>query len=164
MITKETKNLIRLKSDFYKISPDKEYDDMINLEENEDDFHMEKDIEKIINKNNSLKNELNHVNNLIHYLNEKLLLYENNRKINLDKIININTYENKLEIINIKDKNKGQLFSVIKIENEKSKDFFKKNNKENFAHNLTPANNNIKILEKFDKIFEEKEKIRMSKK
>ena len=51
-LTKKLKNNLYVLNDFYKISTDKEYDDMINLEDNEDDFHMEKDIEKIINKKN----------------------------------------------------------------------------------------------------------------
>jgi hypothetical protein len=56
---------------------------VINLDENDDVFLIEKDREKIINKINSLENELNQVNNLNHYIDEKLLFYENNNNLKM---------------------------------------------------------------------------------
>ena len=85
MLIKGTKNQIELKPDFFKLHiKNNAFTFVINLEENDDVFLIEKDKEKIINKINSLKNELNQVNNLMHYIDEKLLFYENNNNLKND--------------------------------------------------------------------------------
>ena len=68
MITKGTKNQITLNADFFKLSfEDNNNTFVIQLDENDDASLIQKDKEKIINKINSLKNELNHVNNLMQF-------------------------------------------------------------------------------------------------
>ena len=97
MITKGTKNQITLNADFFKLSfEDNNNTFVIQLDENDDASLIKKDKEKIINKINSLKNELNQVNNLMQYIDEKLLLYENNNNLKNDskKKLNININKN----------------------------------------------------------------------
>ena len=85
MIKKGTKNQITLNADFYKLALDDNNNAfIIQLDENDDASLIKKDKEKIINKINSLKNELNQVNNLMNYIDEKLLLYENNNNLKND--------------------------------------------------------------------------------
>ena len=111
MLKKGTKNQIKLKLDFFKLSlNDNPNSFIIHLDENDDVFLIKKDKEKIINKINSIKNEINQVNNLMNYIDEKLLFYENNNNLKNDskKKINININKNK---------RKKKLFSVINLEN-----------------------------------------------
>ena len=85
MITKNTKNQISLNADFFKLSfEDNNNTFIIQLDENDDPSLIKKDKEKIINNINSLKNELNEVNNLMQHIDEKLLLYENNNNLKND--------------------------------------------------------------------------------
>ena len=132
MIKKANKNLIELKPEFFQLFADNiPNNNIINL--NENDIAIEKDREIIINKINSLENELNHVNNLIHYIDEKLLLYENNNNLKIKNEISINTPEKKLVKNNKKNKNK--LFLVINYEKKIKGNNAKIKNKENTAPN-----------------------------
>ena len=132
MIKKANKNLIELKPEFFQLFADNiPNNNRINL--NENDIAIEKDREIIINKINSLENELNHVNNLIHYIDEKLLLYENNNNLKIKNEISINTPEKKLVKNNKKNKNK--LFLVINYEKKIKGNNAKIKNKENTAPN-----------------------------
>ena len=135
MNKKVAKNQIKLEPDFFRLTIDEQKSNIIDLYETNEDCIIEKDKEKIINKINSLKNELNHVNNLIHYIEEKLLLYENNNNFILDNNSNINNPENNKNIINNKAKiTYKNLFSVVNTENknhEKTKfNYTKKNMKQ----------------------------------
>ena len=132
MIKKANKNLIELKPEFFQLFADNiPNNNIINL--NENDIAIEKDREIIINKINSLENELNHVNNLIHYIDEKLLLYENNNNLKIKNEISINTPEKKLVKNNKKNKNK--LFLVINYEKKIKGNNAKIKNKENTVPN-----------------------------
>ena len=114
---------------------------VINLDENDDVFLIEKDKEKIINKINSLENELNQVNNLNHYIDEKLLFYENNINIKNDS-------KKKLNININKNKRKKNIFSVVNI-----KDNNKQENKENiFPNIINDADEVIKRDENIEKV------------
>ena len=132
MIKKANKNLIELTDDFFQLFEDNSpNDNIINLDENDNAIEKDKDI--IINKINSLKYELNHVNNLIHYIDEKLLLYENNNNFNIKNEISINTPEKKLAK-NFK-KSKNKLFFVINYEKKISENTEKIKDKENIIPN-----------------------------
>jgi hypothetical protein len=129
LIKKANKNLIELKPEFFQLFADNiPNNNIINL--NENDIAIEKDREIIIN---SLENELNHVNNLIHYIDEKLLLYENNNNLKIKNEISINTPEKKLVKNNKKNKNK--LFLVINYEKKIKGNNAKIKNKENTVPN-----------------------------
>ena len=111
------------------------------MDENDDAYLIKKDKEKIINKINSLKNELNQVNNLMHYIDEKLLLYENNNNLKNDskKKLNIN-----------KNKRKKKLFFVTNSESNN-----KHQNKEKFFQdNINDIEQLIKKDENIDKLNE----------
>ena len=132
MIKKANKNLIELTDDFFQLFEDNSpNDNIINLDENDNAIEKDKDI--IINKINSLKYELNHVNNLIHYIDEKLLLYENNNNFNIKNEISINTPEKKL-VKNFK-KSKNKLFFVINYEKKITENTEKIKDKENIIPN-----------------------------
>ena len=159
MIKKGTKNQIALNADFYKLALDDNNNAfIIQLDENDDASLIKKDKEKIIkpmnfksmknimyqiNKINSLKNELNQVNNLMHYIDEKLLLYENNNNLKNDskKKINININKNS---------RKKKLFSVSNSE--------KNNNHQNiekiYQDNINDVEQIIKKDETIDKVNE----------
>ena len=128
---------------------DEQKSDIIGLFETNEDCTIEKDKEKIINKINSLKNELNYVNNLILIIEEKLLLYENNNNFNLDNNSNINNPENNKNILNKKEiiSNK-KLFSVINTEN-KNQDIPRINH-------IKKINNQIKFIN-YDEITNKKD-------
>ena len=132
MIKKANKNLIELTDDFFQLFEDNSpNDNIINLDENDNAIEKDKDI--IINKINSLKYELNHVNNLIHYIDEQLLLYENNNNFNIKNEISINTPEKKL-VKNFK-KSKNKLFFVINDEKKITENTEKIKDKENIIPN-----------------------------
>lgn len=144
MLIKGTKNQIELKPDFFKLPiKNNAFTFVINLEENDDVFLIEKDKEKIINKINSLKNELNQVNNLMHYIDEKLLLYENNNNLKNDS-------KKKLNININKNSRKKKLFSVSNSE--------KNNNHQNiekiYQDNINDIEQIIKKDETIDKVNE----------
>ena len=141
MIKKGTKNQIALNADFYKLALDDNNNAfIIQLDENDDASLIKKDKEKIINKINSLKNELNHVNNLMHYIDEKLLLYENNNNLKNDS-------KKKLNININKNSRKKKLFSVSNSE--------KNNNHQNiekmYQDNINDIEQIIKKDETIDK-------------
>ena len=127
MIKKANKNLIELKPEFFQLFADNiPNNNIINL--NENDIAIEKDREIIINKINSLENELNHVNNLIHYIDEKLLLYENNNnlKIKIKNKENTAPNANKGELMEIKTINnsgKEKMKEIIQNTPEEQKEF-----------------------------------------
>ena len=137
MIKKANKNLIELKTDFFQLfADDAPNDNIINLDENSNAIEKDKDI--INNKINSLKYELNLVNNLIHYIDEKLLLYENNNNFNIKNEISINTPEKKL-VKNFK-KSKNKLFFVINYEKKITENTNKIKDKENIIPNENKDN------------------------
>ena len=141
MITKSTKNQITLNADFFKLSfEDNNNTFIIQLDENDDASLIKKDKEKIINNINSLKNELNQVNNLMEYIDEKLLLYENNNNLknNSKKKLNININKNPI---------KKKLFSVINSENNNKH----QNIEKNFPDNINDIEELIKKDENIDK-------------
>jgi len=144
LITKGTKNQITLNADFFKLSfEDNNNTFVIQLDENDDASLIKKDKEKIINKINSLKNELNQVNNLMQYIDEKLLLYENNNNLKNDS-------KKKLNININKNPRKKKLFSVTNSENNT-----KHQNKEtNFPNNINNIDKLIKKEENIDKVNE----------
>lgn len=153
MIKKANKNLIELTDDFFQLFEDNSpNDNIINLDENDNAIEKDKDI--IINKINSLKYELNHVNNLIHYIDEKLLLYENNNNFNIKNEISINTPEKKL-VKNFK-KSKNKLFFVINYEKKISENTEKIKDKEN----IIPNENKNDVPEIKSENNSEKEKIK----
>ena len=125
LIKKGNKNQMKLKEDFFKLAINRQTNNIIELyEDDDDDCIIGKDKEKIINKINSLKNELNYVNNLIHYIDEKLLIYENNNNFNLDNILNLNNQEyNKNNTEKISNK---KYFYVVKTEKKNQKTSKKK--------------------------------------
>ena len=55
LIQKLTKNQIRLKPEFFDLFTNNQNDEMINLEEKEEEYSIEKDNKKIINKINLIK-------------------------------------------------------------------------------------------------------------
>ena len=137
MIKKANKNLIELKTDFFQLfADDAPNDNIINLDENSNAIEKDKDI--INNKINSLKYELNLVNNLIHYIDEKLLLYENNNNFNIKNEISINTPEKNL-VKNFK-KSKNKLFFVINYEKKITENTNKIKDKENIIPNENKDN------------------------
>ena len=182
MLIKGTKNQIELKPDFFKLPiKNNAFTFVINLEENDDVFLIEKDKEKIINKINSLKNELNQVNNLMHYIDEKLLFYENNNNFKNDskKKLNINIKKNKrkknlFSVVNIKDNNKQQnkenIFpniinnadEIIKRDEniEKVNDLIFNNNKEKKDFNMKGDENSLFISKEYYDIFPNKNEIK----
>ena len=153
MIKKANKNLIELTDDFFQLFEDNSpNDNIINLDENDNAIEKDKDI--IINKINSLKYELNHVNNLIHYIDEKLLLYENNNNFNIKNEISINTPEKKL-VKNFK-KSKNKLFFVINYE----KKITENTEKIKYKENIIPNENKDDVPKIKSENNSEKEKIK----
>jgi hypothetical protein len=182
LIKKGTKNQIALNADFYKLALDDNNNAfIIQLDENDDASLIKKDKEKIINKINSLKNELNQVNNLMQYIDEKLLLYENNNNLKNDskKQLNINIKKNKrkknlFSVVNIKDNNKQQnkenIFpniinnadEIIKRDEniEKVNDLIFNNNKEKKDFNMKGEENSLFISKEYYDIFPNKNEIK----
>ena len=144
MITKNTKNQISLNADFFKLSfEDNNNTFIIQLDENDDPSLIKKDKEKIINNINLLKNEINEVNNLMHYIDEKLLLYENNNNLKNDS-------KKKLNININKNPRKKKLFSVTNSENKNKH----QNKEKDFKDNINNKEKLIKKDENIDKINE----------
>ena len=144
MITKNTKNQISLNADFFKLSfEDNNNTFIIQLDENDDPSLIKKDKEKIINNINSLKNELNEVNNLMQHIDEKLLLYENNNNLKNDS-------KKKLNININKNPRKKKLFSVTNSENKNKH----QNKEKDFKDNINNKEKLIKKDENTDKINE----------
>ena len=182
MITKNTKNQISLNADFFKLSfEDNNNTFIIQLDENDDPSLIKKDKEKIINNINSLKNELNEVNNLMQHIDEKLLLYENNNNLKNDskKKLNINIKKNKrkknlFSVVNIKDNNKQQnkenIFpniinnadEIIKRDEniEKVNDLISNDNKEKKDFNMKGEENSLFISKEYYDIFPNKNEIK----
>ena len=125
LIQKVTKNQIRLKPEFFDLFTNNQNDEMLNLEEKEEEYSIEKDNKKIINKINLIKKEINYVNNLINYIGEKISFYKNGNNLKFYKTFDINSSRNKGKI----------LFSVTNVE-KNIKTLKKRQNKENVSPNL----------------------------
>lgn len=151
LIKKGNKNQMKLKEDFFKLAINRQTNNIIELyEDDDDDCIIGKDKEKIINKINSLKNELNYVNNLIHYIDEKLLIYENNNNFNLDNILNLNNQEyNKNNTEKISNK---KYFYVVKTEKKNQKTSKKNHTKKNLSQ-IKTSNSEKKYLNEKDNSF-----------
>lgn len=151
LIKKGNKNQMKLKEDFFKLAINRQTNNIIELyEDDDDDCIIGKDKEKIINKINSLKNELNYVNNLIHYIDEKLLIYENNNNFNLDNILNLNNQEyNKNNTEKISNK---KYFYVVKTEKKNQKIPKKNHTKKNLSQ-IKTSNSEKKYLNEKDNSF-----------